>query len=74
MPKGTCKLEGCEKGAVGKGYCARHYRMWRQGALPKARYKICAHEGCRKPRQVRAKCEEHARRPAGEGAQAPAAG
>ena len=61
MPKGTCKFEGCAGPAVGKGYCSRHYKKWRQGELPKARYKICSAEGCRKPRAVRAKCEEHAK-------------
>ena len=61
MAKGTCKFEGCAREATGKGYCARHYKQWRRGELPKARYKICTAEGCRKPRQVRSKCEEHAR-------------
>jgi len=61
MSKGTCKLEGCAREVAGKGYCARHYKQWRRGSLPKARYKICTHEGCRKPRRIRSKCEEHAR-------------
>lgn len=75
MSKGTCKFEGCEREAVGKGYCAGHYKKWRQGALPKARYKICTEEGCRKPRHVRAKCVEHARKPAPAASPAaPAAG
>jgi hypothetical protein len=73
MSKGKCKVEGCEREAVGKGYCARHYKKWRRGALPKGRYKICTEEGCRKPRQVRAKCEEHARKPKPEASPAPAA-
>ncbi|HZR84809.1 MAG TPA: hypothetical protein VFD92_27185 [Candidatus Binatia bacterium] len=57
--KGTCKADACDKDAVGKGYCERHYRAWKRGGLPKARYKTCKTEGCRK-RQVRAAhCEEH---------------
>jgi hypothetical protein len=64
MPKGPCKLDGCENPAMGKGYCARHYKQWRQGTLPKARYKTCTHEACRKPRSVGSKCEEHGRKPA----------
>lgn len=68
MPKGTCKFEGCARTVTGKGYCARHYKQWRRGDLPKARYKICSHEGCRKPRQIRAKCAEHARPGTGEAA------
>jgi len=59
MSKGTCKFEGCSSAVVGKGYCARHYKRWRQGALPKGRYKICTAEGCRKPRAVGSKCQEH---------------
>jgi hypothetical protein len=59
MAKGTCKMEECERAAAGKGYCDRHYRQWRRGELPKARYKTCTHEGCRKPRSVGSKCEEH---------------
>lgn len=59
MSKGTCKLEGCTAAAVGKGYCARHYTQWKRGALPKGRYKICTAEGCRKPRAVGSKCQEH---------------
>jgi hypothetical protein len=62
MAKGPCKMDGCEKAAVGKGYCARHYKQWRQGALPKARYKTCTHEACRKPRSIGSKCEEHGRK------------
>jgi len=63
MGKGSCKLEGCDREVVGKGYCARHYKKWRRGDLPKSRYKICTEEGCRKPRSVRAKCADHARKP-----------
>lgn len=59
MPKEACKFEGCEKPSVGKGYCSRHYKQWRQGELPKARYKTCTHEACRKPRSVGSKCAEH---------------
>jgi hypothetical protein len=69
MTKGPCKMDGCEKAAVGKGYCARHYKQWRGGALPKARYKICTSENCRKPRHAGSKCEEHA----GKAAAAPEA-
>ena len=65
MSKGTCKHEACEKEVVGKGYCARHYKAWRNGELPKGRYKICTHEACRKPRMAQgSKCEEHGRKAA----------
>jgi len=66
MPKGSCKHEGCEAPVAGKGYCKRHYASWKRGALPKARYKICTAEGCRKPRlPLGSKCAEHgAKKPA----------
>ncbi len=70
MSKGTCKFEGCSGAVVGKSYCARHYKQWRQGALPKGRYKICTAEGCRKPRASGSKCAEHTK---GKGAPAEAA-
>jgi len=73
MSKGTCKFEVCSRGAVGKGYCARHYKKWRQGTLPKGRYKICTAEGCRRPRARGSKCEEHARKSGTEAAPAAAA-
>ena len=51
MPtKGTCKAKDCEREVVGKGYCRKHYRMWKAGEMPDPRYKICTFEKCRKPR------------------------
>lgn len=57
--KGTCKADGCEKEVVGKGYCSRHYRLWRRGEMPKARYKTCRNEGCRRKQVAAGRCEEH---------------
>lgn len=62
MPnRGTnCGQEGCSRPADGgKGYCARHYRAWKRGELPKARYKTCRGEGCHKRAVARGRCEEH---------------
>lgn len=74
MPKGTCKFEGCAGEVVGKSYCARHYKQWRQGKLPKGRYKICTAENCRKPRAaLGSKCEEHGKAKSAGGEAAPAA-
>ena len=75
MSKGTCKSEGCSAVVVGKGYCSRHYKRWREGKLPKGRYKICTAEACRKPRAVGSKCEEHGKPKGGatEGAAAASA-
>ena len=57
--KGTCKTEGCAKEVVGKGYCVRHYKLWRQGDLPKARYKTCTTDGCRKKQTAAGHCDDH---------------
>lgn len=73
MSKGSCKFEGCAAAAVGKSYCARHYKRWREGSLPKARYKICSAEGCRKPRASGSKCEDHVKPKAAAGGAAAAA-
>jgi hypothetical protein len=60
MPnKGTCKAEACEQDVVGKGYCKRHYKLWRQGELPKARYKTCSAENCHKKQVGQGRCAEH---------------
>jgi len=73
----SCKHEGCSKSADGgKGYCARHYRAWKRGGLPKARYKTCRVEGCHKRVEARARCTEHHQRdfPGKRAAAAPAEG
>lgn len=57
--KGTCKLDGCEQDVRGKGYCDRHYRAWRRGKLPKARYRSCNKDDCHKPVEQRGLCAEH---------------
>jgi len=61
MPSSTtCKHPECSRPAGGgKGYCRRHYEAWKHGGLPKARYKTCRVEGCRKPLAARGRCEEH---------------
>jgi hypothetical protein len=60
MPgKGTCKAKDCAHEAVAKGYCRKHYRLWKAGEMPKARYKICTAEKCRKPRFRGSLCEAH---------------
>jgi hypothetical protein len=71
--KGNCKAEGCEKDTVGKGYCSRHYKEWRQGTLPKARYATCKTAGCRKKQTAFAHCEEHQKKKAAPPVEAAAA-
>jgi hypothetical protein len=57
--KGTCKAEQCEKEVRAKGYCPRHYKLWRSGKMPKPRYKSCNAENCLKPQEGRGLCAEH---------------
>ena len=59
-PNQSCKHEGCSRPSDGgRGYCARHYAAWKRGELPKARYKTCRVEACRKRATARGRCEEH---------------
>jgi hypothetical protein len=56
-----CKVENCKRPYRAKEYCNVHYKAWRDGELPKGRYKICTKEGCRKPRTAQGSlCAEHA--------------
>jgi len=57
--KGTCKATDCNREVIAKGYCRKHYRMWRHGGMPKPRYKTCTTEKCHKPRYRGSLCEEH---------------
>jgi hypothetical protein len=67
-----CREEGCKRPYRAKGYCTKHYRMWRQGELgKKQRYKICSKEGCRKPMVRWGLCDEHYK--AAQAGEAPAA-
>ncbi len=70
---GTCKASGCTRQVVGKGYCRKHYRMWKAGEMPKPRYKTCTAENCHKPRAYGSLCEEHFIARRGKAPAAPAA-
>ncbi len=73
--KGSCKAENCAKPVVGRGYCSGHFRKWKQGALPKARYKTCVEAGCHGRQVAKARCATHAKiAPAPGSEAAPAAG
>ena len=76
--KGNCKAKDCAREAVGKGYCRQHFRLWKAGEMPKARYKTCTFEKCRKHRHgTSSLCDEHFKakhgKPADAAAAAPAA-
>ncbi|HLW70332.1 MAG TPA: hypothetical protein VKS22_06895 [Candidatus Binataceae bacterium] len=72
----TCKANECTREIIAKGYCRKHYRLWKAGEMPKARYKTCTFEKCRKHRFRGSLCEEHfaaKRGPKTDAAAAPAA-
>jgi hypothetical protein len=72
--KGTCKAKDCNHAVIAKGYCRKHYRLWKAGEMPKARYKTCTEEKCRKPRFHGSLCQEHYNAARGkQGEAAPAA-
>lgn len=72
--KGNCKATDCAHEAIAKGYCRKHYRLWKAGEMPKARYKTCTQEKCRKPRYRGSLCETHYAAVSGKAAEpAPAA-
>ncbi len=56
---GACKATDCNREVIAKGYCRKHYRLWKAGEMPKPRYKICTAENCRKRRFKGSLCEEH---------------
>src|SRR3989440_6320043 len=76
-PKGKeglkCSIEGCKRAYQAKEYCFFHYDKWKNGELPKGRYKTCSKEGCLKKVVAHGLCAEHQPKKAGEAAAAPAA-
>jgi hypothetical protein len=69
--KGNCKAKDCAREAVGKGYCRQHFRLWKAGEMPKARYKTCTFEKCRKHRHgTSSLCDEHFKAKHGKAAEA----
>lgn len=67
-----CKIEGCRRAYQAKGYCFFHYDKWKDGELPKARYKTCSKEGCHKKVVAHGLCADHQGKKGAEAA-APAA-
>ena len=73
--KETCKANECQREVIAKGYCRKHYRLWKAGEMPHPRYKTCTFEKCRKRRAKGSLCEEHWNAAHGKAAAAaPAAG
>src|SRR5882724_2318807 len=68
-----CGIEGCKRAYQAKGYCFFHYDKWKDGELPKARFKTCSKEGCKKKVVAHGLCAEHQKTKGGETAAAPPA-
>lgn len=65
MPQ-TCRVEGCERLSVRKGYCNGHYRqMLKHGKITSKRIAIrdttrkCIVDGCDSPYHCKGYCERH---------------
>lgn len=66
MSQSTCSINGCDRKAVGHGYCNKHYKRWRKtgdpgiaGDLPQRTPAPCIVAGCNKPKRVRGYCQLH---------------
>jgi hypothetical protein len=65
MQNRTCSIEGCERRAKIRGWCARHYDAWRHHGDPLAvrrtmTTKPCAEADCDAPARSKSdKCNEH---------------
>jgi hypothetical protein len=68
-----CSVEGCKRAYQAKGYCFFHYDKWKNGEMPKGRYKTCSKEGCLKKVVAHGLCAEHQPKKADAPAAAPAA-
>lgn len=65
----VCKIDGCDRVHLARGWCSRHYKRWSvhgdplvgenrktQGQLP------CTFDGCEAPRAARGYCAKHYQR------------
>lgn len=57
--KRECQVKGCKNEYRAKGYCDRHYRLWKSGAFGDSRYRACSKENCNKPVSKAGLCETH---------------
>lgn len=58
-----CSVGDCEKRAVTRGYCDKHYKRWRKYGDPekgaRSQIKPCSVEGCPYPGEARRLCHGH---------------
>lgn len=63
-PIRTCQVEGCEKKAIARNYCGKHYqRIWKKGLspLPPKYDKLCKVYRCEAEQYTRGYCNRHYR-------------
>ena len=76
--KKICKVDGCEKQSLARGWCQRHYDSWRLRGDPMAASKVersanrtCIAENCTRKATKRGLCDKHYRRWARTGSPSP---
>lgn len=67
MPNGTCSVDGCERNAYCRGWCATHYHRWQvegdpgPAEIPHYKYRrpTCSVDGCEGQHEARGWCRTH---------------
>lgn len=72
MPDRTCSVDGCDRPAKTRGWCATHYRRWQRTGNPGAAELMrqaklapgatCSVDGCDRPEQGKTFCRLHYQR------------
>jgi hypothetical protein len=70
-----CQVSSCGEKYRAKGYCDRHYKMWRKGTFGDRRFNTCSKEACHGATVGEGLCQTHLdeKRPSKAAAAAPAA-
>lgn len=61
-----CVAQGCPRRIYARGFCRRHYKMWRTSAppelsrhVPAGTYSACSVDGCDRPNYAKSVCFKH---------------
>lgn len=57
MAQGTCSVDGCERPAISRGWCKKHYERWRKATI--WRRDVCSIDGCDLLVSARGWCVKH---------------